>query len=65
MNPRILEEYLIALGFKVDDAGLSKFKGTLELVSRQVEDHTAGIAKMFVGTAATVAAAYEIGRAHV
>jgi hypothetical protein len=58
MNPRILEEYLIALGFKVDDAGLSKFKGTLELVSRQVEDHTAGIAKMFVGTAATVVAAY-------
>ena len=54
MNSEMLKEYLVGLGFKIDDAGVRKFNDTLKRLADSVENQTAGMSKMYVGAAATV-----------
>lgn len=58
MDGRVIEEYLVSLGWKIDTPGYATFKGTLKRVEREVESHTSGITKLFVGAAATIIGTY-------
>ena len=66
MDVNVIQEYLVSLGWKVDNAGLRRFTVALEQASQKVESHTTGVTRMFVKTAATVAGVYaSIGAATV
>lgn len=57
MTGNVLQEYLVSLGFAVNQAQLRQFQNTLANVSRQVESHTAGLVRSYVGAAAAVSSA--------
>ena len=57
MTGNILSEYLVSLGFSVNQNQLRQFQNTLAGVSRQVESHTAGLVRSYTGAAAAVSSA--------
>lgn len=52
-----IKEYLVGLGFSVDQPTYRKFKQTLDDASREVESHTADWAKSYVRAAVTITTA--------
>ncbi len=57
MMGNVLQEYLVSLGFAVNQNQLRQFQNTLAGVSRQVEAHTAGLVRSYTGAAAAVSSA--------
>ena len=57
MMGNVLQEYLVSLGFSVNQNQLRQFQNTLSNVSRQVESHTAGLVRSYTGAASAVASA--------
>ena len=57
-NPAdILKEYLVSLGFDIDNSSYQRFKAILADVSREVEGHSAGWAKGYASAATIIAGA--------
>ena len=57
MDVGVMKDYLVKLGFGINQQELTKFQNTLENVGKQVEAHTTGLASAFAGMATTITAA--------
>lgn len=58
MNGNILQEYLLNLGFRLDQPELDKLHRTLTDVSRQLESRTSGIVKSIASVGGAIAGTY-------
>ncbi|MBB3004358.1 hypothetical protein FHX57_006740 [Paraburkholderia tropica] len=54
MSDNVLREFLVSLGFKIDEAGLKKFENSVEGVTKSVINIGAGIAAAATGVVAGV-----------
>ena len=52
-----LKSYLVSLGFAIDNPTLEKFRRTITDLTKQIEGHTSGITKAYVGAAGTIVSA--------
>lgn len=57
MDVETIKEYLVGLGFEVDNASLNKFQQAIKDLSKQVEGHTSGMAKNYATAAGIIATA--------
>lgn len=53
----ILNEYLVSLGFRIDNKTLANFKNTLATVEKAVQEHTAAWAKNYAAAAIAIGTA--------
>ena len=57
MNADVIKEYLVSLGFSVNNATYTQFNQTLQSAQKTAEAATSGMARSFVTASATMAAA--------
>jgi len=53
----VIKNYLISLGFSVDNASYNKMQGTLKSLSDNVAEKTSGMAKNYVAASAMIVSA--------
>lgn len=58
MTGNTIQEYLVGLGFEIDQAQLLRFQRTLDLVSNQVATHTAAMSRDYTAASVAIVSAF-------
>ena len=54
----LIKEYLVGLGFKIDDLQYNKFRWTLESAEKRIMQHTSGMSREFLKFGGAAVGAY-------